>query len=396
MRSFIFNSDTGQYERTVPQHPWKKVLILLAALVIPGMVVWEMYWRGQGYLPDYDSTDSLWSEWRAKAEKADDETIVIFGSSRAVFDFDMHTWWEMKGDRKVIQCAAEGTSPLPMFEDFVQNTDFAGTLIVSVAPDLFFSKSPSFSGFNDEGAIKKVEYYHKWSPAQKSEHLLQLAIEPHFAYIEKGWLDLGSLLQRLPLTDRPDVMHSPKGPPFFAHYTRYREAKMWDRLLTDTAYAQGVQRTWIGFTSLTGPRMTAAAYQEGTEKMLNGEYRDLHPDMETWRPGELDSFFLRINGLVQEFKGRGGKIIFIRPPSSGGYRPVEAHYVPRELYWDRLLRETGCPGVHFEDYPELADVKTPEWSHISARDKARWTRALVGILRQRMAEAGIQRPEMGT
>jgi hypothetical protein len=52
--------------------------------------------------------------------------------------------------------------------------------------------------------------------------------------------------------------------------------------------------------------------------------------------------------------------------------------------------------VHFEDYPELTDVKTPEWSHISSRDKARWTRSLVGILQQRMEEAGIQRPEMGS
>ena len=48
-----------------------------------------------------------------------------------------------------------------------------------------------------------------------------------------------------------------------------------------------------------------------------------------------------------------------------------------------------------EDYPELTDVKTPEWSHISSRDKARWTRALVPILRDRMAEAGLSRPEMG-
>jgi hypothetical protein len=41
-------------------------------------------------------------------------------------------------------------------------------------------------------------------------------------------------------------------------------------------------------------------------------------------------------------------------------------------------------------------VKTPEWSHISSRDKERWTRALVGILKQRMAERGISRPEIGT
>ena len=52
--------------------------------------------------------------------------------------------------------------------------------------------------------------------------------------------------------------------------------------------------------------------------------------------------------------------------------------------------------VHFEDYPALSDVRTPEWSHIAAEDKARWTRSLIGILQKIMAEHGIQRPEMGT
>ena len=53
-------------------------------------------------------------------------------------------------------------------------------------------------------------------------------------------------------------------------------------------------------------------------------------------------------------------------------------------------------GVHFEDYPALSDVRTPEWSHISAQDKARWTRALIGILQKVMVERGIHRPEIKT
>ena len=70
--------------------------------------------------------------------------------------------------------------------------------------------------------------------------------------------------------------------------------------------------------------------------------------------------------------------------------------VPRDRVWEPIIGAADAVGVHFEDYPELSDVKTPEWSHISSRDKARWTRALVGILKDRMTEHGIQRPEMGT
>ena len=64
--------------------------------------------------------------------------------------------------------------------------------------------------------------------------------------------------------------------------------------------------------------------------------------------------------------------------------------------WEPILDAADAVGVHFEDYPELSDVRTPEWSHISSRDKAEWTRALVRILENRMVEAGIPRPELGT
>lgn len=67
---------------------------------------------------------------------------------------------------------------------------------------------------------------------------------------------------------------------------------------------------------------------------------------------------------------------------------------PRERVWERVLAASDAVGVHFEDYPELADVPTPEWSHISARDKDRLTRAVVRILRERLAERGITRPEL--
>ncbi|MGW8281833.1 MAG: hypothetical protein ACWGON_00925, partial [Gemmatimonadota bacterium] len=87
---------------------------------------------------------------------------------------------------------------------------------------------------------------------------------------------------------------------------------------------------------------------------------------------------------------------FIRPPSSDWFREFERNATPRDRIWEPIIGSVDAVGVHFEDYPELTDVKTPEWSHISSRDKSRWTRALVGILRERMAEAGVHRPEIGS
>ena len=66
----------------------------------------------------------------------------------------------------------------------------------------------------------------------------------------------------------------------------------------------------------------------------------------------------------------------------------------RERVWEPVISAAGAVGVHFEDYPALMDVRTPEWSHISRHDKARWTRALIPILRDAMSAKGLNRPEM--
>ncbi|MBA3385630.1 MAG: hypothetical protein H0T95_03230 [Chthoniobacterales bacterium] len=46
-----------------------------------------------------------------------------------------------------------------------------------------------------------------------------------------------------------------------------------------------------------------------------------------------------------------------------------------------MLRETGVPGIYFEDFPELASFTCPEWSHLSAGDSVEFTKRLVPHLR---------------
>jgi hypothetical protein len=59
---------------------------------------------------------------------------------------------------------------------------------------------------------------------------------------------------------------------------------------------------------------------------------------------------------------------------------AEQHMYPRKAYWDRLLVETGCKGIYFEDYPELSKLQCPEFSHLTPNDAVTYTTNLVGIL----------------
>ena len=48
--------------------------------------------------------------------------------------------------------------------------------------------------------------------------------------------------------------------------------------------------------------------------------------------------------------------------------------------WDRLVRETGTVGVHWEDHPAMQGLDIPEWSHLTRESATRHTRAYLEVL----------------
>jgi hypothetical protein len=84
---------------------------------------------------------------------------------------------------------------------------------------------------------------------------------------------------------------------------------------------------------------------------------------------------------VEKLRARGGKVVFVRLPVSGGLKALEDRTTPRDQTWDPLLQGTGAPGIYFEDFPELAAFHCPEWSHLSAGDSVEFSKRLVPHLR---------------
>ena len=84
---------------------------------------------------------------------------------------------------------------------------------------------------------------------------------------------------------------------------------------------------------------------------------------------------------VEKIRARGGKIVFVRLPHSGGLKALEDRDRPRAHTWDPLLKRTSAPGIYYSDFPELAGFNCPEWSHLSAGDSVEFTKRLVPHLR---------------
>ena len=102
----------------------------------------------------------------------------------------------------------------------------------------------------------------------------------------------------------------------------------------------------------------------------------------------IESETARAARAVSALRARGVQVLFVRPPSIGPLHAAEERGLPRTQTWDVLLRRTGAPGIHFEDYPQLQGYELPEWSHLSASEADRFTAALVPLV-----EAKFRKPD---
>jgi len=350
--------------RRIPEIRWRATAFVAVALAAIGIGAWEMYWRvGQQVVPAYRNSDGQWAEARRRVDRSEPDATVFIGSSRTQFDIDLDVWEELTGVHAV-QLALEGSNPLPILTDLADDEDFHGLLIVGITPPLVLM--PGIGA-----RAEALEYYYEESPAQRVGTRLSYPLEATLAFYNWDFA-LFTVLARQPWwPERKDLPYRPPEVRRIENMRRDRQADMWNRVEDDPAYNETVTSTWQAIVENLPPPPPPEEAKQAFESLLEGVARD-----------------------VGKIRARGGEVVFIRPPSSDWFREVERQMTPRERVWEPIIAAAGAVGVHFEDYPELTDVKTPEWSHISSRDKARWTRSLVEILRQRMAEAGIQRPEM--
>ena len=328
----------------------KQSLIIAVTLSVISIAAWEFFWRSQGVYPTLDDNEALWAMQRQRVEKASPNDVLLMGSSRVLFDIQLNEWQEQTGIRP-IQLASVGSSPLPIFHDVVNNTDFKGTILVGVTPGLFFSTtSPKAQPW--QWPQSKVDYYKKRTYAQISNHLLSLPLQENLAFLSDDQgvdgIKLKELLNKIKIGNRvPNPM-----PPFheFGEIAVDRNNVMKQIAVTDTAYANSVKKVWMFFGKSAPP-----------------------PDKKSTM-----AFFL--NDL-KTFKERGGNVIIVRCPSSGMLKAGEDKFLPRTEFWDTLVKASDLKAYNFEDYEQLKHLQCPEWSHLSAKDARYFTTELVKIMK---------------
>lgn len=326
-----------------------KSALLMLFIVVIAVSAWEIHLRNKGVPPTYDDGGPLWSDKRAMVYEPSDKATVFIGSSRIKFDLDIPTWESITGDH-AIQLACVGSNPIPVLNHLADDPKFKGRLVVDVTEILFFSTAPD----NLAGPEGNIHYYKDLTPSQQASFAINHFLESKLVFLDKDNFSLNAYLTQMELKSRPGVFMFPVFPWQFGRVNYDRQETMVPEFIADTNLHNRVTAIWEFFR------------KNSKEPPATG--------------AKLDSLINVVKTSVDKIKARGGEVFFVRTPSSGPFWMGEQMGYPREKYWERILKETKCDGLHFMDYPAINHFVCPEWSHLSPSDAILFTREFIRIL----------------
>ena len=322
--------------------PWLGAVVVGAALLM-GL---EADFRAHGQTPYVGDSPSVVAIVADEAKRAGPDAIVVAGSSRSEYDIDAPTLSAALGGRRVFQLGQSGEPCMPVLEEFVNTTNFAGTIICGVEPTGLF-------GFGERDRERTGEPRYPL-PSERWDD--RLALRARF-YLEKHIVILGrdprAYFGRL----AGHGTWPPPPPP--------RNVRATDR----------VSRLTFG----TGPLDTTAADIRNAGLFEIGGGRATTPD-------ELSATIDYLNALVRRFAARGGRVGGGELPRSGRTRAVEDRRYPRAQYWDKFAARVEPAGSAFtvSDSPALAAFNCPDGSHLDAAAAIPFTQELAAALASRI------------
>jgi hypothetical protein len=362
MPSSISSSEVPPFVRIVPRLRWRAAGLLALALVVIAVSGWELRMRSLGlHAGDVGDGKSYWVVERRKIDAGPRDQVAILGDSRILFDTNLDLWQQLTGLRP-IQLALPGTPALPFLTDLANDEHFAGLVVLGMNEPVFFLPIPGING-------DALEYSRIESPSQRVGHQIDLLLQRRLAFLDTEYA-LFSLIDQLDISNRLGV-----DPGYFVAGNDYlavwklsesfadRQTTMWPRFEADAYLQQHAELAWSNALTLLND---AVAH--------GGPYPD----------ALVGGMIAKARRDIETIRGRGGEVVFVRPPASGEFLKWERIVVPRATVWERLLRETHSFGIHFEDYPEMRVLVPREWSHLTGADQKLFSRAYVTVLCQKV------------
>jgi len=317
----------------LPHTPAVKLWTMVAALVLLGFAALEGFWRLQGFTPSVTDDEALWSYHRDRVDTAGDQTVVLLGRSRLQQGFVAESFLEAAPGWDYIQLAIGGKHPIAALQDLAVKTDFSGTIVCSITapslmPDLWGQQEPYLH-----------YYYNVWGPLKKTSRMIQTWLEDRLTLLLPELI-----LQRI----LPDLLRGDLAPQFLWTHPDRTQTVLYER---------------VDIEEFTATQLKKISSNLKRYAQLPGYTR-------------FEEHLHVIEGYVKRIQDRGGQVVFLRMPTTGGYRDREQQYFPREKYWDVFAAQTRAQAIHFEDVPVVKDMVCAEGTHLYHDDAKTFTRIL--------------------
>ncbi len=337
MHSSIFSSSTDY-----PKGGWLKSWLLASALAGTFLLGWEAFLRNRGHRPTVVDDKALWALQRDRVYPGDGETaVVLLGDCRMQLDIVPQILQERFPHARIVQLAVEQTSPIAALRDLAADEGFHGVIICALnerllCRDMWDTLQPY------------VDYYHaNYTLNEELNRLLSTAVQRTFTVIHPE-LRLDDVIMSLVRTRR---LPSPYYIEIHADRSRLADYSNED-LQAHRAWVLGRARWLCTETELPGAR-------QWLQEAANVEQ------------------------YVQAIQGRGGRVVFLRLPTTGDHFTYDEFMFPKEMYWDRFAAQTSALCLHFKDLPQLSGFDCPDTSHLDRKDAPRFTRELANVLEDR-------------
>lgn len=307
---------------------------VLTAGLIAGV---ETFWRSKGHTASVSDGPEIWSWYRNEVYGDPDRTLVLVGRSRLNCGFHTERFRERFPDYKLVQLSVCGAKVLPVLRNLAEDEKFAGTVLCSIMPyDL------RMSGQN--GGHPYLDYYKFRN--KNSESL--------FEHVEFGvHLQLNNLIS---LNDRTSLRS--------AWRSLYETGSLNQ---PDPELFQLDRSRYYDFTLVDLEKRRAAT--------LNHNKPGKQAGPKTWmRDAE------KIEPFVKRIQARGGRVVFVRYPTTGEYQKRTDIKFPKHLFWDRFAELTSAKTIHFRDVPAMCRFECPDYSHLDVRDVPQFTDILLDQL----------------
>ncbi len=314
------------------------VAVVVFAISVTGA---EYLWRSRGFVPYVESDRALWSIHR-DIVKNHPKCVALLGSSRILADIDIETMRLSFGNQKIVQLGILGRGPVAVLKDLAEDESFCG-LVICEFDIIDFSKDrwPSSESY--------MNYYHEeYDWANAIDRKLQLGVEQNMASSHPAVTmhrTIEQIIRRRMLPVPPRV-----------NTTELRQAVYDDSHVSKVASARWKQ-DGADFVTIK------------CEKMA-----------ETLKPDVWLTNLKIVESYVTKIESRGGKIVFVRLPTTGVRRDIERELLPRKLYWDRFAAATSAMTIHFEDFKSLMGFDCVDSSHMQQKDAVPFTKVLCEIV----------------